>query len=111
VIDGARSAATPVELLRARYTAYGLGAARFLIASTDPAGGQWRADRAAWEADLREYCERLALVRLEVVEAGPARVKYRAFLQIDALPVTLAEDARYRLTPGGLLYVDGDRWE
>lgn len=111
VLEGA-PAKTPVDLLRARYVAYGLGAVGFLIASTDPRGRQWHADRAAWERELRAYCGVLRLAGLAVAESrvtgDQGFVRYEAKLVLEGRDVVLAEAARYRKDGDRWLYTDGD---
>lgn len=108
-------AATPRDLLRARYVAYGVGAVDYLIATTDPRGSQWHPDRAAWTADLRAYCKTLRLagldIRTEAITGDRGAVRYVAQLRLDGRPATLAEDARYRKDGDRWLYVDGDAWD
>lgn len=111
VIEGA-PAKTPVDLLRARYVAYGLGEVGFLIDSTDPDGSGWHADRAAWERDLRGYCAVLKLAGLAVadsrIDGERGFVRYEARLVLQGRPVVLAEAARYRKEGNRWLYTDGD---
>lgn len=111
VIEGA-PAKTPVDLLRARYVAYGLGEVGFLIDSTDPLGTGWHADRATWERDLRGYCSVLKLAGLTIAESridgDRGFVRYQAKLVLQGRDVLLVEAARYRKDGARWLYTDGD---
>ena len=51
-------AATPEELVRARYTAYAYRLPDFLMATTDPEGSEYEADAAGWKRSLLGFCVR-----------------------------------------------------
>ena len=55
--DGAE-AATPGELVRARYSAYAYRLPDFLMRTTDPNGAEYEADQAGWKRSLLGFCVR-----------------------------------------------------
>jgi SEC-C motif-containing protein len=99
VVEGARPAATPAALLRARYCAYGWGAVDFLIATTTSA-----VDRD----ELVAYCRALRLAGLEILEEGEAEVRYVARLVLQGQAVQIRERARYSRLDSGWTYTGGD---
>lgn len=54
------AAATPEELVRARYTAYAYRLPDFLMRTTDPNGAEYEADHAGWKRSLLGFCVRHA---------------------------------------------------
>lgn len=100
--------ATPPELVRARYTAFVLGKVRFLIDTTHPSAPHHQEDRAAWRAELQEYCRRVSFAGLaihghEVDEAnGEAFVTFTVTMRLDGQDASFSERSRFLR--------DGNRW-
>ena len=55
--DGA-DAASPSELVRARYTAYKYRLPDYIMRTTDPDGSEYNSDAGAWKKDLLKFCVR-----------------------------------------------------
>ena len=98
----------------ARYTAYASGDIDFLIDTTHPDGPLFRGDRAAWRAELAEYCKATRFVDLTVHshepedEAGDAFVTFTARLEHDGIVTELHERSRFRRDGSRWKYVDGE---
>ena len=98
----------PPELVRARYTAYVLGKVRFIVETTHPTAPHFRADAAAWRAELQDYCKRASFHGLEihaheVDEAlGEAFVAFTVALRLDGQDASFRERSRFLR--------DGNRW-
>ncbi len=112
LIAGERPAATAIDLMRSRFTAFATGAYDYL-------DGTWHPDtRPAVGVGPTEG---LTWVRLEVVasEGGGAfdrhgTVEFRAHYQVDedgrVEPGTLHERSRFARVDDRWVYVDGDRF-
>ncbi len=109
LLHGGRPAPDPESLMRARYAAYAVADAKFLIASTHPDGPYFRSDAATWRRELKEYCRATEFVGLTVhaVEAPPnadvAYVTFTAALVVDGRATDLHERSSFRR--------DGGRWK
>lgn len=105
-------AAGPEALMRSRYTAYAVGDAPYLVATTHPASVHHEADGAAWLAELRRYC---AATRFEGLEVKAARevgdtgwVHFVARLRQGAQVHPMEERSRFERVNGRWLYLDGE---
>ncbi|CAM9794456.1 unnamed protein product [Phaeothamnion confervicola] len=67
---GKAVAETPTQLLQARFSAYALQRADFLVASTARGSGEWRSDRVAWLEELEEWSDRHSFLGIDI---GPER--------------------------------------
>lgn len=54
-LDGEALPPTVEALMRSRYTAYALGRADYVMATTDPEGPHWEADADAWRRSILEF--------------------------------------------------------
>lgn len=106
--------APPHLLMRARYSAFAIGHVRFLVRTTHPTGPQWRADTAAWKADLTAYCKAITFTGLDVLahetdeDAGRAYVTFRADLEQDGRPVGFTERSLFLREGRRWLYHSGE---
>jgi SEC-C motif-containing protein len=107
--------ASPPELVRARYVAYVLGKLRFLMDTTHPSSPHVRADRAAWRAELAEYCKRARLRGLEIhaheldEARGEAFVTFTVAMQLDDRDASFGERSRFLREGNRWLYVSGEQ--
>lgn len=108
--SGATPPETPVQLMRSRYSAYAEGRIDYLIAtSAGPAA------EGLDPAHLRDYCQGLRAVRLDIIETtggGPAdsegEVEFKAHLRKSGRNFTLHERSRFeRADDWSWRYVDG----
>lgn len=104
----------PSALMRARYTAYVIGAVDFLIDTTDPDGPHARADRAAWRRELAEHCRATEFHGLTVhsAELAPggdeAWVTFSARMTQDDVDVGFTERSLFRRAGDRWRYVSGE---
>jgi SEC-C motif-containing protein len=100
--------ASPPELVRARYTAFVLGKARFIMETTHPTASHFQADRAAWRAELQESCRRVSFAGLAIhghevdEDRGEAFVSFTVEMQVDGRDAGFTERSRFLR--------DGNRW-
>jgi SEC-C motif domain protein len=105
-------APTPEALMRSRYSAYAVGAVDYLIATTDPAGPQFRPDRAAWAEEIAQFCRHTRFEKLTVEHASShddqGEVHFVAKLSRAGEDVSFAERSRFSRVEGRWLYHSGD---
>lgn len=98
--------------MRSRYAAYAVGAVDYLIATTDPAGPQWRVDRSAWAEEIELFCTRTRFekltVRASTTHEDRGEVRFFAKLSRDGEDVSFAEHSHFTRVGGRWLYHSGD---
>lgn len=105
---------SPPELVRARYTAFVLGKVRFIIDTTHPSAPHRQEDRAAWRAELQDYCRRVTFEGLRLhehaidEERGEAHVTFAVEMQLDGREAGFTERSRFLRDGTRWRYVDGE---
>lgn len=98
--------------MRSRYAAYARGAAAYVLATTDSAGPQARADRGAWEAEVSAFCRGTRFDGLEVLGSGAdgdaGWVRFRARLSQGGRDASFVEKSRFVRREGRWLYHSGE---
>lgn len=109
-ITGKRLPETAEKLMRSRFTAYALGKADYLAATTAAA----EREKIDLE-DLKSYCQTIKCISLKIVktEAGKADdetgiVLFHASLQMGGRRILHRELSRFVKEEGAWKYVDGD---
>ena len=105
-------APSPEALMRSRYSGFVVGAVDYLIATTDPDGPHYQADRQAWAEEIAQFCKQTRFERLTVrsASAGGDRgeVSFFARLSREGQNVSFAEHSRFVRVDGRWLYHDGE---
>lgn len=106
-----QAAPTPVALMRSRYAAYAAGEVEYILATTDPDGPQFRADRPAWVADVQSFCDTTEFLGLDVLAASQdgdrGVVTFRARLSQGGRDASFAERSTFVRSDGRWLYSEG----
>ena len=101
-----------LHLLRARYVAYVLGRADFIIETTHPDSRDTKPDRAAWAEDILKFCQGADFEGLDVlkVEGGEpvSHVTFKANLFLQGRDASFKEKSRFKRHEGRWRYVGGD---
>ena len=112
---GQRQPQAPSALMRARYAAYSLGLARFIIQTTHPDHPAYEADAARWADKLRAYGARTSFLGLVVEEEAIAQdgqrawVRFAAKLEQRGADMSFVERSLFVRAQGGpWLYLDGE---
>lgn len=97
---------TPELLMRARYSAYALGDAAFIITTTEPDGPQWEPDEAAWRASITTFTRSFRFRGVTILDAPLAGgdvgfVTFTAHLEAGGVDRSFTERSRFVLR---------DRW-
>ena len=106
------AAASPEALMRARFTAYAIGAIDFILSTTHPGGPHFEADEGAWRASVRSFCASTEFQRLEVLEAsesgGLGEVAFRVTLAQGGEDASFGERSTFRKEGARWLYHSGE---
>jgi SEC-C motif-containing protein len=105
---GEREAPDPESLVRARFSAFATGEVPYIVKTLH---GD-HADRARPEAelvrDLRETCRVLRYMRLDILERGPGRVRFRVKVFHKGQDVSFEELSEFAHDGVGWRYLRGD---
>lgn len=96
--------------MRSRYAAYALGDVDYIIATTDPEGPQFQADRAAWARSIVDFSRATRFEKLEIRAASPVAdergdVEFLARLSRGGEDVSFVERSLFVRRDGRWLYV------
>lgn len=97
--------------MRSRYSAYARGLVDYLLATTDPEGPRFEADRTAWREDVARFCRETRFEGLEVHSASEdgdeGEVVFTVRLRQRGRDAGFTERSRFVRREGRWLYADG----
>lgn len=100
---------TPTDLVRARWSAYALNDADFIMDTTHPDNEDYEENRDNWRVRIEAYSLRNIFKTLEIVPAEDDKVSYRAeILDFTNQPVTITEDSVFAQIDGAWKYLSGE---
>lgn len=100
---------TPTDLVRARWSAYALNNADFIMDTTHPDNEDYDENRAHWRIRIEAYCIRNIFNTLEIISAEDDKVSYRAeILALLNQPMTITEDSVFAQIDGEWKYLSGE---
>lgn len=96
--------------MRSRYAAYVAGDVDYIIATTDPEGPQFQADRPAWARSIAAFSEATRFEQLEIRAASPVddergEVEFFVRLSRGGDDVSFVERSSFVRRDGRWLYV------
>jgi SEC-C motif-containing protein len=97
---------TPLALMRSRYSAYALGNASYIIATTHPKSPYFEKNKKNWEAAILHFCNTTQFIRLEILSYGDDWVHFAAHL-MQGKEVILNEKSQFEKLNGKWLYLKG----
>ena len=107
--DSKRYPSTPLELVRARFSAYALANIDFIMETTHPDGDSFNPKPDRWRAELEAYCFRTFFAELEILSTEENKVSYRAkILHFGMEEQQYIEHATFEQVNGRWLYVGGE---
>lgn len=105
----------PLSLMRSRYSAYALGLAPYLIATTHPLNPRYQKDHKAWTKEILEFNHQTQFLNLEILEVVPKRdsdgiaiVTFKVTLKQGDRDVSFSERSYFKELEGRWLYLNGD---
>lgn len=112
---GGKRAASPDVLMRARFSAYAMGAGDFVIQTTDPTGPMWEADRDHWMESINDFSTGTVFEKVEILNIGGREgdgvfhyVTFKAYLRKGLQDVSFVERSRFTQVKGAWLYHSGE---
>lgn len=98
-----KAAPTPQALMRARYAAYALDDAAYIMATTHPDSDHHMANTTKWEAQIRAFT-RNEFATLEVISAEGDRVHFIATIISAGQPIETEEYSLFKQVAGRWFY-------
>jgi len=99
---------TAQALMRSRYSAFALGLADYIIATTHPDNSDYREDVASWREEILAFSHHTSFLGLRILSFEPGQeesfVTFEATLSSDILK----ERSRFLKPAQRWLYVDGE---
>lgn len=68
--NSGRTAEDPVDLIRARYSAYAYRMPGYIMRTTDKNGPEWKKNQVTWEEELLQFCDMYKFKYLNGEELG-----------------------------------------
>lgn len=101
-----------LALMRSRYSAYALGNAEYIIATTHPENPVFTSDQQGWKKNILEFSKNTRFEGLKVEEfidgTEVAFVTFTAVLRQNGQDATFTEKSRFFRVGGRWLYRDGE---
>ncbi len=97
-------AQTPEALMRARYTAYALDRADYIMQTTHPDGPHYQADTAKWKRELEAFTHATRFAGLQILAAAGDTVTFRATLFVKDRDASFTERSLFRQHEGRWKY-------
>lgn len=108
-------APTAETLMRSRFTAYAIGDAGYIIATTHPASPHAEPERATWAEGIREFSAQVKFLGLEVelteTSGDTAVVQFLAKLDRAGVDASFRERSLFQRVGGRWLYREGQPQE
>ena len=105
--------ATPVELMRSRYSAYALSLPSYIMKTTYLKSPHFVNNSKKWQTSILEFCNTTDFVGLEILSSSLdkdlALVTFFANLKQNGLDSSFTEKSTFRLVESTWLYDDGIR--
>ena len=91
---------TPIELMRARYSAYALKNVRFIIETTHPSNKEFQTNTKKWNKKLLNYIQTITFISLEILPLSktPSNpflqglISFRILFTQDSKPLQVMEE-------------------
>jgi SEC-C motif domain protein len=98
-------------LMRSRYSAYALGVAPYIIATTHPSSPHYVENRQLWLKNMQQFYEQVNFNQLEILNTSlndqESFVTFVAHLSKGDQDLTFTEKSRFIKEGNAWLYVDG----
>ena len=100
-------APTPEALMRARYSAYALHNADFIMQTTHPDSPHRKQDKRLWTAEILAFATQTQFAALTILETTADTVTFRAGLMQNLRDTSFTEKSTFKRIKGKWLYVMG----
>ncbi|MAU08858.1 MAG: zinc chelation protein SecC [Anaerolineaceae bacterium] len=102
-----QEAPTPEALMRARYSAFALHDADFIMRTTHEDSPHRKEDRRLWIAEILAFATQTQFIALNILETTEDTVTFRAGLMQNLRDSSFTEKSSFRCVKGKWLYVTG----
>lgn len=102
-----KAAPTPEALMRARYSAFALHDADFIMRTTHPDSPHRKDDKRLWIAEILAFAQQTQFVALTILETTEDTVTFRAGLLQNLRDSSFTEKSAFKRVEGKWLYVTG----
>lgn len=102
-----KAAPTPEALMRARYSAFALHDADFIMGTTHTDSPHRKNDRRLWVAEILAFAQQTQFVALTILETTEDTVTFRAGLMQNLRDSSFTEKSSFKCVKGKWLYVTG----
>lgn len=96
--------ATPLQLMRSRYSAYALCNPQYIIDTTHPANSEANLD----PKKILEFCQNTEFQDLKILENGENTVTFTAILRQNGKDVSFTEKSSFEKIKGKWLYLSSN---
>lgn len=103
-----QDAPRPVDLVRARYSAYALSHADFIIRTTHPDSPRYYSDIALWRAEIARFYRQTDFKTLTIVEEAGDQVHFTADLREIDRDFQIDERSHFKQVDGVWLYYQAE---
>lgn len=105
-----KNPATPVQLMRSRYSAYALALVGYIIKTTHPDSPFQENEMRQWRKRLQAYCARTQYIGLKILDeetkGDHATVTFRAMILDRGVDRSFTEKSAFERVKGRWLYID-----
>lgn len=101
-----------LQLMRSRYSAYALGLADYLIATTHPANPHFSKNKLSWRQSILKFSQNSTFHKLEILDFKEkntfATVTFTAYISQGGANVTFTEKSYFEKIDDRWFYRDGE---
>lgn len=102
-----KTAPTPVKLMRARYSAYALQNAEFIMQTTHRESPHYKTDKRLWRAEILAFTQQTEFIALTILNTTADTVTFRAGLLQNQRDASFTEHSTFKRMDGKWQYVSG----
>lgn len=99
-------------LMRSRYSAYAMGLADYIIATTHISSPYWQANTSKWKKEVKKFSQEISFDGLEVLDFqeqdDQAIVIFIAYLKQRGHDASFTERSQFKKVKGRWLYFSGE---
>ena len=108
-----KPAPTPEAVMRARYSAYAIGIADYILKTTHPDSRYHQSNRDQWRREMQQYSQTTTFAQLDIlevsdIEADKGYVTFKATIFQGTKDLSFQERSLFQKHHGQWKYVRGD---
>lgn len=101
--------ATPLQLMRSRYTAYAKGLSSYIMETTHPASPSYQKDRNKWEKEILHFSKYTQFKKLDILDQKEGVVVFHVTLaSLQGEDCSFTEESFFQKREGKWLYLRGN---